>query len=255
MAGCRRPCRFTLIELLVVVAIIAVLASLLLPALGRAREQVRRVTCASNLRQCALAIASYKDDHGSVKPYPWWGTYLADPYPESRSKNSPAIISVMAQYSGDVRTWYCPQLYRTDVINRAHHNIWVSPPFTTTSPGNPGYMWWINMSRTSTLQPASKLTDYALDDLESGSNKLVMGDIVIGRNVAGYGRDYGGLHPVRPTFQVSSFWWDVMTSTAPDGGNYQFVDGSVRWFGFTTLKEVTGMWGNWNGSEYRPLNP
>ena len=68
-----RPSRsgFTLIELLVVVAIIAVLAAMLLPALQRAREQGRRTKCASNLKQIAVATQLYLDDNeGAFPSYP-----------------------------------------------------------------------------------------------------------------------------------------------------------------------------------------
>ena len=59
---------FTLIELLVVVAIIAILAAILFPVFGRARENARRSSCQSNLKQIGLGLLQYVGDYDEVVP-------------------------------------------------------------------------------------------------------------------------------------------------------------------------------------------
>jgi prepilin-type N-terminal cleavage/methylation domain-containing protein len=97
---------FTLVELLVVIAIIALLAAMLLSALGRAKEQARLVKCMSNLRQTSLALRMFGGDHNGL--YPWHvppedsGTY--GPLAGDSWRNYAAISNELA----NPRVLVCP---------------------------------------------------------------------------------------------------------------------------------------------------
>ncbi|RYX81510.1 DUF1559 domain-containing protein [bacterium] len=64
---------FTLIELLVVIAIIAILAAILFPVFARARENARKASCLSNMKQIGLAFAQYTQDYDETLPNAWAG--------------------------------------------------------------------------------------------------------------------------------------------------------------------------------------
>ena len=87
---------FTIIELLVSMAVIAVLAAVLLPALGAARETSRRMECTSRLRQIGIALHQYHEVHGGLPP-----GWQPEPSGESAYAWSVALLPLLEQRSLD----------------------------------------------------------------------------------------------------------------------------------------------------------
>ena len=81
LSSARRPLHrgFTLIELLVVISIIAILAAILFPVFARARENARRASCMSNLKQIGLGFMQYTQDYDERYPLAAYKTLIGDP--------------------------------------------------------------------------------------------------------------------------------------------------------------------------------
>ena len=148
----RRASGFTLVELLVVIGIIALLISILLPALNKARDAAKTVLCASNLRQVGMAFNMYRNDNKLFFP-PHWG---ASPYKWPSGSNITLWYGFLARYigwNGDTgnmtfsKVYRCPadpsddspyranQTYESTVVNAQEQSYGYNYSYYSSNPG------------------------------------------------------------------------------------------------------------------------
>src|SRR5689334_11678442 len=106
----RKQTAFTLIELLVVIAIIAILAAILFPVFARARENARRSSCQSNLKQIGLGFAQYTQDYDERLPLTMWAppspnSGTATGYMAQTDSNNLPNAKTYDAYKGAVACW------------------------------------------------------------------------------------------------------------------------------------------------------
>lgn len=119
--------RFTLIELLVVVAIIAVLAAMLLPALSKARKKARGAVCVGNFKQIVMTFQNYADDNDQAVPWSW-NHFIDGNFPQFKQQNWTIMLY---PYLNDLRFYLCPSRTSEDfdpvlqptVIENCHYML------------------------------------------------------------------------------------------------------------------------------------
>jgi len=113
---------FTLIELLVVVAIIAILAAILFPVFARARENARRASCMSNMKQIGLGIMMYSQDFDEHLPSGFI-TFPTDSYtfPNGTTGTFAAWYDVLYPYVKSMQVFNCPSW--TDAAYTGNYRI------------------------------------------------------------------------------------------------------------------------------------
>jgi prepilin-type N-terminal cleavage/methylation domain-containing protein/prepilin-type processing-associated H-X9-DG protein len=223
---------FTLIELLVVVAIIAILASLLIPALFRAKEKGRQIQCLANLKQLTLAWTMYIDENDDVLPpcnclhnFPrpgdmwvrgiqdlWW---LDNP---ANTNTSYLTRSLLAPYlNRSIPVWKCPAdksmcqegNERLPLVRSVSMNSWLNTTVTTDS-------LYTQVDRYKTIKRISDMRDptpsetfVMLDERADSIDDAWFGVLMI-------------LKANRAMF------WNVPANYHNGAGNLSFADGHVE---------------------------
>jgi len=195
----RRVVGFTLIELLVVIAIIAILAAILFPVFARARENARRTSCMSNLKQIGLGFITYAQDYDERYPSVNWsgGTYR---FPNGDSSTANPWYLKTYPYVKSVQVYNCPSAPE----NLKWKGAYLGGPFSYGA---------------------------NLDFFTSGGSQLLSGIDKPAQTVMVVDSNFQSMQSFLNDGVAP--WWNVdraLLDRHLEGANIAFADGHVKWF-------------------------
>ncbi|MEO6908168.1 MAG: DUF1559 domain-containing protein, partial [Abditibacteriaceae bacterium] len=237
---------FTLIELLVVLAIIVILASILFPVFARARENARRASCMSNLKQLTLSILMYTQDYDERMPIPLRVAGAGEVSKVTYGAVGPGMtwVDEIEPYVKSQQIFYCP----SDLIKP---NTSSAVPYGQVSYGMNGYLNGVVGSTYGGIDftvnwpavwPSAIYTGQTLGSIVSPSQKMLLSDVYNGYYQGGpilvpTATTYPGVYRCFPP--DVAFGDNAFTQSFPSyyhrdgrhfgGANVAFVDGHVKW--------------------------
>lgn len=223
MSALHRPKRaFTLIELLVVIAIIALLAAILFPVFARARENARRASCQSNLKQMGLSIMQYTQDYDEALPYLALAGTSAGTF-----RNDLQIWADMIQpYTKSLQIFRCPSNTNCNtplgasVPTGATMRMSYGGTTNTFASDNPQTFAFAADAGSAFNKPPTKLSEFS-----NTAETFMVGEIQDSTSVI-YG--YGLTVPATAEVRVAG-------KTHFDGSNWLYADGHVKYLNLNTI--------------------
>ncbi|MFQ6036543.1 MAG: type II secretion system protein [Sedimentisphaerales bacterium] len=238
---------FTLIELLVVIAIIALLLSILIPSLRKAKEKVRQTACKSNLRNVGIAILMYLDEHGRILPHTrssngfLW--YESDGVTYRKPGSGGTYWGIYYKdYLKDTKIFGCPSLRR---VPRLIYNVPDPSKAIQHAAFGLNHHPRARQRNVETIRPHSEFiicTDHAEPRTEGSNDVFHNHDTPGAMNLTKYRLSQGGSR----WFSYRQIWRHNIRFSEPEktGGraNILWLDGHVSHLEETTGDNVPKRW-------------